>query len=320
MPARSLPPAPSAALRAAWQRHERRWSDNLYVYAVVSRRSRGVSVGINLNPGKECNFDCLYCQVDRTVPPRVRRVDLDRVAHELDVVLQAAADGSLYDAPPFNALEPDQQRVRDIAFSGDGEPTTFPGFGAAVSIAIEARRRFDLDETKIVVITDAAYLSKPAVREALAHLDGNNGEIWAKLDAGTEEYFRQVDRPNVSLQHVLDNILDAARARPVVIQSLWMRLCGAPPPEAEVLAYCGRLNQLQAAGGRLKAVQIYTIARKPAEPSVSPLADQELDDVANVVRAHVAVPVEVFYGVPVDSPSSGPSPGPSPSPSPSRSA
>ncbi len=44
---------PSPALRAAWQRHERRWADNLYVYAVVSRRSHGVSVGINLNPGKE---------------------------------------------------------------------------------------------------------------------------------------------------------------------------------------------------------------------------------------------------------------------------
>ena len=61
---------PTPALRLAYQRHERRWADNLYVYAVVSRRSHGVSVGINLNPGKECNFDCIYCQVDRSVPAR----------------------------------------------------------------------------------------------------------------------------------------------------------------------------------------------------------------------------------------------------------
>ncbi|RPJ62533.1 MAG: radical SAM protein, partial [Acidobacteria bacterium] len=87
----------SSALRAAWQRHERRWADNLYVYAVVSRRSRGVSVGVNVNPGKECNFDCLYCQVDRAVAPRIRRVDLDRLAAELDDVLRAAADGSLFE-------------------------------------------------------------------------------------------------------------------------------------------------------------------------------------------------------------------------------
>src|SRR5512146_3331278 len=93
---------PSDALKAAWQRHERRWAGNLYVYAVVSRRSRGVSVGINLNPDKGCNFDCVYCQVDRTIAPAVRRVDLGRVREELALVLEAAADGSLYAAPPFD--------------------------------------------------------------------------------------------------------------------------------------------------------------------------------------------------------------------------
>src|SRR5512147_1962103 len=142
-------------LRAAWQRHERRWADNLYVYAVVSRRSHGVSVGINLNPGKECNFDCLYCQVDRTIAPRVRRVDLARLAEELDLVLRAAADGSLYEAAPLDALPPANRAVRDLAFSGDGEPTTYPRFKEAVEIAADARRRFDLESTKIVVITDA---------------------------------------------------------------------------------------------------------------------------------------------------------------------
>ncbi len=290
-------PDPTPALRAAWQRHERRWADNLYVYAVVSRRSHGVSVGINLNPGKECNFDCLYCQVDRAVPPRVRRVDLDRLSAELDAVLEAAADGTLYEAAPFNALPAGERAVRDIAFSGDGEPTTYPRFGEAMAIAADARRRFGLEATKIVVITDAAYLGKPNVREALAVLDANNGEVWAKLDAGTQDYFDKVDRPNVTLPHVLENILDAARVRPVVIQSLWMKVDGELPPDAEVRAYCERLNGLLAAGGQLKAIQIYTIARTPSEPIVSPLPDADLDRLAEFVRARVAVPVEVYYGV-----------------------
>jgi wyosine [tRNA(Phe)-imidazoG37] synthetase (radical SAM superfamily) len=285
------------ALSAAWQRHERRFADHLYVYAVVSRRSRGVSVGINLNPGKECNFDCLYCQVDRMVPPRVRGVDLGRLSAELDAVLQAEADGSLYGSAPFDAVAPADRGVRDIAFSGDGEPTTYPKFGEAVAIAARARQRFGLEAAKIVLITDAAYLAKPGVREALKTLDGNNGEVWAKLDAGTEEYFRRVDRPNVTLAHVLDNILDAARERPIVIQSLWMRVDGAPPAESELQAFCDRLNRLIEEGARLKAIQVYTIARRPAEPSVSPLADAALDGVADFVRARVAVPVDVFYGV-----------------------
>ncbi len=289
----------STRLREAWRRHERRWADNRYVYAVVSRRSGGVSVGINLNPDKACNFDCIYCQVDRTTPPAVRKVDLERLAAELDLVLEAARDGSLYESAPFDALPADRRGVRDIAFSGDGEPTTYPRFKEAVEIAAGARRRFGLEETKLVLITDAAYLAKPKVRKALDVLDRNNGEIWAKLDAGTEAYFQRVDRPNVSLQVVLDNILDAARLRPVVIQSLFFRVNGERPPDAEIDAYCDRLNGMLAAGGRLKALQLYTIARLPAEHAASPLTDAELDALAARVASRVPAPIEVYYGVPL---------------------
>jgi wyosine [tRNA(Phe)-imidazoG37] synthetase (radical SAM superfamily) len=293
---RSTRPAIPPELKHAYTRHERRWADHLFVYAVVSRRSHGISVGINLNPGKECNFDCVYCQVDRAVPPRVKKVDLEQLRHELDRLLTAAADGTLYDAPPFSALPPERRGVRDIAFSGDGEPTTYPRFKEAVEIAGRARRAFALAETKIVLITDAAYLAKPAVRDALAVLDANNGEIWAKLDGGTEDFFRAVDRPNVSLRQVLDGILDAARVRPVVIQSLWMRLHGTAPPDAEVAAYCDRLNEIRAAGGQIKSLQLYTVARSPAETWVTALADDELDALADVVRARVPVAVDTFYG------------------------
>lgn len=284
-------------MQAAWKRHERRWADNLYVYAVVSRRSRGVSVGVNLNPGKECNFDCVYCQVNRNVPPVVRKVDLARLKGELDRVLEAERDGSLYEAMPFAVLPPDGRGVRDIAFSGDGEPTTYKRFGDAVTVAADARRRFGLDATKLVLITDSAYLDKPSVREALAILDANNGEIWAKLDAGTEEYFRLVDRPNVSLQVVLDNILAAARVRPIVIQTLWLRVNGEAPPAGEIAAYCARLTDLIAAGARFKALQLHTIARSPAEAFAGPLSDAELDAIAEIVAVRVPVPVEKYYGV-----------------------
>ena len=288
---------PTDALRQAYQRHERRWADNLYVYAVVSRRSHGVSVGINLNPGKECNFDCIYCQVDRSVPSSVRKVDLARVALELDAVLQAEADGSLYGAPPFSALAPEARGVRDIAFSGDGEPTIYPHLKEAFEVAAAARARFGLAAAKLVLLTDAAYLSKPSVREALTVLDANNGEIWAKLDAGSDEYFQRIDRPNVPLMRVLESIRDAARVRPVVIQSLFMRASGEAMPEAEVEAYCGQLNWLLAEGGQITVVQIHTIARKPADPSVTPLPDAELDRLAAIVRARVSAPVETYYGV-----------------------
>ncbi len=284
-------------MRAAWQRHERRWADNLYVYAVVSRRSGGVSVGINLNPGKECNFDCIYCQVDRTVAPVTRKVDLARLATELDRVLEAERDGSLYENMPFSTLPADRRGVRDIAFSGDGEPTTYRKFGEAVAIAADARQRFTLDGARLVLITDSAYLTMPAVRDALAVMDANNGEIWAKLDAGTEEYFRLVNRPNVSLQTVLDNILLTARLRPIVIQTLWLRVNGEVPPVPQVEAYCARVGELLAQGAQIKAIQLHTIARVPVEKFAASLGDADLDAIAEVVSNRLPVVVEKYYGV-----------------------
>jgi wyosine [tRNA(Phe)-imidazoG37] synthetase (radical SAM superfamily) len=283
--------------RSLFRRHERQWKDHRYVYAVISRRSRGISVGINLNPGKGCNFDCIYCQVNRKILPEEHKVDLDRLSGELDGILEAEKGGSLYRDAPFSLLAPGERGVRDIAFSGDGEPTAFHNFEMAVRIAAQARCRFKLDSAKLIVLTNAAYLDKPAVGEALAVLDENNGEIWAKLDAGTEAYFRRVNRPDVSLDRILDNILSASRLRPLVIQSLWFRISGEVPPGAEIEAYCENLNRLLANGGMLKTVQLYTIARDPAEPSASPLANDELDQIAFAVQSRIPVPVETFYGI-----------------------
>jgi wyosine [tRNA(Phe)-imidazoG37] synthetase (radical SAM superfamily) len=282
-------------LAGAWKKHERRWKDNRYVYAVVSRRSRGVSVGINLNPGKECNFNCVYCQVNRTIPPQTRKVDLETLSDELDAILRAENDGSLYADRPFDILTAAERGIRDIAFSGDGEPTTYPKFEEAVKVAARARQQFALDSTKLVLITNAAYLDKPGVRSALEIMDENNGEIWAKLDAGTESHFRRVNRPNVDFERVLDNILKTAQHRPVVIQSLWFRTENLLPPVEEVDAYCERLNELLAGGGKLKCLQLYTIARDPSERTTSALSRDELDQIASIVQSRVPVPVEVFY-------------------------
>lgn len=281
----------------AWRHHERRWKKNRYVYAVISRRSRGISIGMNLNPNKICNFNCVYCQVSRSIPLSVRKVNQSKLVEELDRILQAEKDGSLYEDPPFNALTPEERGVRDIAFSGDGEPTTFRRFEEAVIIAAAARLRFGLHSAKLVLLTNAACLDTPSVRAALAVLDGNNGEVWAKLDAGTEGYFQTVNRTHVPLARILENILGAARIRPLVIQTLWSRINGVAPPDEELEAYCCRLNDLIAAGGQFKKIQIHTIARTPAEAYVSPLSDNELDRIASMVKSRLSVPIEVFYSV-----------------------
>lgn len=274
--------------------HPRNWRENLYVYPVISRRSDGLSIGINLNPDKACNFNCVYCQVDRSRPGAGKRVDLARLRTELEAMLRSATSGDLFAGPPFNRVPESQRGIRDIAFSGDGEPTGALEFPPAVQIAAELRRAFSLSETKIVLITDAAFLHRPPVRDALSVLDANNGEIWAKLDAGTEEHFRRVNRPNVPLQRVLDNILEASRVRPLVIQSLWMKLHDELPPQAEVEAFAQRLAGIVNAGGQIRLVQVYTVARQTAEPFVARLTDDMLRLVARQVREIVDLPIEVY--------------------------
>src|SRR5262249_9225981 len=151
----------------------------------------------------------------------------------------------------------------DVAFSGDGEPTTSPQFAEVVRAAAAIKRRRGLDGVKLVLITNATRFHKPRVREALAVLDANNGEVWAKLEAGREAYYRQVARTPIPLRRILDNIPEAARVRPLVIQALFLRLHGEPPPAAELEAFCDRLNEVVRAGGRIKLVQVYTVARVP---------------------------------------------------------
>ena len=275
--------------------HSRHWQENHYVYPVISRRSRGLSIGINLNPDTVCNFDCIYCQVDRNNPDRGAKVDLGILEVELDDMLAQAVSGNLFTGPRFRDLPDSLSAVRDVAFSGDGEPTTCPKFLDAVRLVARLKASHGLEGAKIVLITNACYLKRPEVRQALEVMDANHGEIWAKLDAGTEEYYRRINRPHEPLHVVLDNILDAARVRPLVIQSLWMQIEGRPPPQPEIRAFADRLNEIQSADGRIKFVQLYTIARKPAEDYVTPLSRLQVEHIAALVRHHTGANVETYF-------------------------
>ncbi len=279
------------ALHPVFRHHPRLWRENRYVYPVVSRRSQGLSIGINLNPDKACNFDCIYCCVDRSQPPLVRKVDLDVLAAELDDM--AARVATIWDEPEFADTPPAFRRLNDFAFSGDGEPTAAPTFADAARLVVDTKQRRGFADAKVVIITDACFLTRPAVVDTLRYLDDHAGEIWAKLDAGTTTYFQQIARPSHSLEHVLQNIATAARERPIVIQSLFMRVDGQPPPDSEIDAYVGRLRDLLRDGAQIKLVQIYTVARRTAEINVTKLTLDELETIAARVR-ELGVPAACY--------------------------
>jgi wyosine [tRNA(Phe)-imidazoG37] synthetase (radical SAM superfamily) len=249
-------------------RHPREFEQNRFVYPVLSRRSRGISVGVNLNPDKVCNFDCIYCQVDRRSVAETRFVEFDQLLAELESMLVWVANGEIFTHPQFASVPEPLQRLNDMAFSGDGEPTTYRNFDVIMERAAELKRKLGLDAVKMVLITNATMFHRPAVERGLAILDQNQGEIWAKLDAGTEAYYRLIDRTSIPFQRVLDNLALAAKTRPIVIQSLFMQVDGVGPTTEEITAYIERLKEIVQAGGHISRVQVYTVARPPAESFV----------------------------------------------------
>jgi wyosine [tRNA(Phe)-imidazoG37] synthetase (radical SAM superfamily) len=278
--------------------HERTFENFRFVYPVLSRRSQGISLGVNLNPDKVCNFDCIYCQVDRTTAAETTFVETDRLLDELDIGLRLILSGDIYQTEKFHKLPENLRRFNDIAFSGDGEPTTFRNFDEIIAASAEAKRRHRLDDAKMVLITNASMFHREHVNRGLVILDQNNGEIWAKLESGTDEYYKLVERTTIPFRQILENITAAAQVRPLVIQSLFMKINDQSPPNAELEAFCDRLNEITAAGGKIKLVQIYTVARRPAESFVAPLENVEVDAIVELVGRRTGLLTAGFYGVP----------------------
>ncbi len=275
-------------------RHPREFEQNRFVYPVLSRRSRGISVGVNLNPDKVCNFDCIYCQVDRRSVAETRFVEFDQLLAELEAMLVWVASGEIFTHPQFASVPESLRRLNDMAFSGDGEPTTYRNFDVIMEQAAELKRKLGLDAVKMVLITNATMFHRPAVERGLAILDQNQGELWAKLDAGTEAYYKLIDRTSIPFRRVLDNLVLAAKARLIVIQSLFMQVLGVGPTTAEITAYIERLKEIGQAGGQIARVQVYTVARQPAESFVTPLPAHEVQAIANRVTRETGLPVEAY--------------------------
>jgi wyosine [tRNA(Phe)-imidazoG37] synthetase (radical SAM superfamily) len=269
--------------------------ENRFIYAVISPRARGLSVGVNMNPDKLCNFNCVYCEVDRREPSGETRLDVEVMISELERTLEEARDGRIRERLHYQTLPEELLQLRHVALSGDGEPTRCPNFAEAVEAIMHLRALGRFPFFKLVLITNASGLDSPEVSESL-QLFTPRDEIWAKLEAGTEEYFKLVDRTPIPFRQILDNITAAAQERPIVIQALFMRIHGEPPTRAEQEAFCDRLSEITAAGGRIKLVQIYTVARRPAESFVAPLTDAEVDALTELVQQRTGLEAAAFYG------------------------
>jgi hypothetical protein len=225
----------------------RNFSDNRFVYAVISPRARGLSIGVNMNPDRFCNFDCVYCEVDRTLPVLNLKLDLNMMAEELDKTLFLVRSGKIREHAAYRGLSEDLLQLHHVALSGDGEPTHCPNFVEAVQTVVHMRARPPHSFFKLALVTNGTGLDLPPVQEGLRYFTSDD-EIWIKLDAGTPAYMDRINRSQVPLEKVVANTLLVGRKRPIIIQSLFPLFLDQEPPPGEIDAYILQLGKLKSEG------------------------------------------------------------------------
>lgn len=244
-----------------------------YVYPVVSRRAGGLSLGINLNTNNACNWRCIYCQVPDLIRGAPPPVDLDALEEELSVFLSQILIGSyLEDQVPKG-----QRRLNDIAFSGNGEPTSAPNFADAVKTIHGVRVRANVPEVvKTVLITNGSLMHQHKVMKGVKDLAAINGEVWFKIDRATVEGAQLINDTKINKSRIMSNLEASAKACPTWIQTCLFKLDGLHPADSDLDAYVQLIGEAVARGIPFKGILLYGLARQSHQPESARLS--KLDD------------------------------------------
>ena len=261
------------------------------VYPVYSRRSGGLSVGINLFPGKKyCPFDCPYCEV---FPFSTNAVfSIEQMERDLRAAIAAAVGQNV--------------PVKDICFSGNGEPTLSPAFGEALKVVSLVRAEM-VPSAELVVITNGAGLLREGLFSLLQNAAAGSPalNVWLKLDAGTPQWYQKINRTKIPFEQLIAKIKEFAACAPVTIQAMICAVDGESPPLEEARAWETLVIELAAAATGIRKIQMYGKARPaPEDPKAQALPVDFLEERAASLRrtlkaAHAGItiplpPVEVY--------------------------
>lgn len=281
---------PSVSGRLTVQDHDRDSAGMTYVYPVVSRRAGGVSVGINLNPNNACNWRCVYCQV-----PNLRRggpppIDLGKLEEELRHMLTRLFHGDYL----ARHAPPEAQRVVDIAFSGNGEPTSAAEFPTAVELVGSVLDGFALKSPPMLrLITNGSLLDRSAVQRGIGTLGQRGGEAWFKVDAVGLAAMRRINGVAYQPATVLRRLRRCGDLCATWVQTCLFAFDGQPPDEAMLQDYLELLAQAKA---ELAGVHLYGLARpshQPEAPRLAPLPVAWLENLAGRIEKKTGLTVHV---------------------------
>ncbi len=267
--------------------HSRDSAGLSYVYPVVSRRAGGVSIGINLNINNACNWACVYCQVPNLTRGGPPPIDLQQLESELRAFLHEATVGDYL----ARHVPPEARRLMDVAFSGNGEPTSAAEFYDAVMLVEKVLADFSLcDHLKLRLITNGSLMHRPRVCQGIARIGALNGEVWFKVDRASEAGVARINGVRLTTTQIRAALLKCAELAPTWVQTCYFAIDGMEASEEDRLAY---LELVESAREKIKGVHLYGLARPSLQPDAQKLSNLSREDFQRFARRISALGVEV---------------------------
>ena len=262
--------------------HSRELSGLKYIYSVVSRRAGGLSVGINLNVNNACNWQCIYCEIPNLTRGSPPPIELEVLEQELRFFLKEIIHGDYME----KNVSLEDRHLKDIAFSGNGEPTSAEEFPEVISIVKKLLEEFNLlHKIKIRLITNGSLMHQASVIKSVEMLKEMNGEVWFKVDAATEESIKTINQVNLKPHQILERLKNSANVCPTFVQTCIFSINGNGPSEKDINAYIELINEVKS---NIQGVHLYGLARPSLQPQAKNLGriDEEvLQDIAKELRS-----------------------------------
>jgi wyosine [tRNA(Phe)-imidazoG37] synthetase (radical SAM superfamily) len=261
--------------------HSRELSGLKYIYSVISRRAGGLSIGVNLNVNNACNWQCIYCEIPNLTRGSPPPIELDVLEDELRFFLHEIIHGDYME----KNVAIDDRHLKDIAFSGNGEPTSAEEFPQIILIVKKVLEEFNLlHKIKLRLITNGSLMHQSAVIKSVEMLKEINGEVWFKVDAATEENIQIINQVNLKRHQILERLKNCATACPTFVQTCVFTIDGRNPSEKDIDAYVELMNEIKS---DIEGVHIYGLARPSLQPQAKRLeriSEEVLESIAKKLR------------------------------------
>lgn len=266
--------------------HDRDIAGLTYIYPVMSRRAGGLSIGVNFNTNNACNWRCIYCQVPDLQRGAAPELDFALLEDELGFFLRSVQEGDFFDRFQIPAA---QRVIKDIAISGNGEPTSLNQFAKAIRLIGETAIRFNVfPGSKFVLISNGSLMHRASVQAGLREFARFDGELWFKLDSATPEGRGLINNARQSQDKLLKNLEIATSLCSTKLQTCLLHFKESVWSDQEKALYLDLLAELRKRQITIKQVMLYSLARPSFQPEASalqPALPEEMQAFAADIKA-----------------------------------